>query len=77
MNLIVRGVAGILFITGLVMNRVLWKGMYMDGKAKLFLELAGGNAGSIHAVSVSLFGFPNLKFHCFVANCSFLFPSDL
>ena len=74
MNLIVRGVAGILFITGIVMNRVLWKGMYMDGKAKLFVEVAGGNAGSIHAVSVS---FPNQNFYSASANSSFLYHSDL
>lgn len=44
----------------------------MDGKAKLFLEVAGGNAGSIHAVS---FVFPNLeKFLCAFANSFFLFP---
>ena len=75
MNLIVRGVAGILFITGIVMNRVLWKGMYMDGKAKLFLEVAGGNAGSIHAVS---FVFPTWKSSCvLLLTPSFSFHSDL
>ena len=45
-----QGAGLVIFITGGVMNRVLWKDSYRGGRNKLFVETIGYASGSKHVV---------------------------